>query len=241
MRSHAVSFDGWRARIHGARGHRTFPENVPVSQEPTQPARDPYAHWRAELDVFLSRWHEAGISTDLCWQQLMATRPIGTLVAGTVLTKAHFGAWIDIDVGFPALLELPYIRGLTPERYRADAWCPVGEAISARIVAYGGSQPRQVRLAQVRSVTSVVTPEERLRIQHLLAPLTTVDEVLHLLGTPDKEFPPGWFEGTPAEPISPRVLIYLNASETARIVVSDHGHSGLRFKITNKDLGEEEA
>ena len=83
------------------------------------------------------------------WDALKQRLPIGQIVTGTVIAKAPFGAWLDIGVGFPALLLIPHIEGLTPERYRADEWCPLGSRVKAFV---GGFTNRnfQIGVWQVR-------------------------------------------------------------------------------------------
>lgn len=50
------------------------------------------------------------------WVALKQRLPKGQQVTGVVIARAHFGAWLDIGVGFPALLEIVSIVGMTPER-----------------------------------------------------------------------------------------------------------------------------
>lgn len=65
------------------------------------------------------------------WEALKGRLAYGQAVTGTVVAKSPFGAWVDIGVGFPALLEIIVIAGLTPERYRAGDWCAIGSEITA--------------------------------------------------------------------------------------------------------------
>src|SRR5271154_2325977 len=83
------------------------------------------------------------------WEALTQRIRVGQSVSGTVIAKAPFGAWIDLDFGFPALLEIIGIDGLTPEKYRADEWCPIGSEVSA-FIAYVNDGAHQVRLSQVK-------------------------------------------------------------------------------------------
>ncbi|MBA4191577.1 MAG: hypothetical protein C0467_26660 [Planctomycetaceae bacterium] len=87
--------------------------------------------------------------TESEWSSLKERLTTGQSVTGVVIAKAHFGAWIDIGVGFPALLEIVCIAGLTPEHYRADDWCPIGSEVTAFV---GGFSDRghQIGLWQVR-------------------------------------------------------------------------------------------
>ena len=52
-------------------------------------------------------------------------------VTGVVFARAHFGAWVDLGVGFPALLEIICIDGMTPERYQSGDWSPIGSEVTA--------------------------------------------------------------------------------------------------------------
>ena len=73
-------------------------------------------------------------------------RPVGH---GRGVHPRHFGAWVDLGVGFPGLLEIIYVAGLTPERYRAGDWCPVGTEVTAFVGGFR-DDGRQVYLWQVR-------------------------------------------------------------------------------------------
>jgi ribosomal protein S1 len=88
--------------------------------------------------------------TEQKWAALQQRIAIGQLVTGVVVAKAPFGAWVDLGVGFPGLLEIICIAGLTRESYRANDWCPIGSEITAYV---GGFRDRdhQVYLWQVRS------------------------------------------------------------------------------------------
>ena len=70
------------------------------------------------------------------WEAMKDKLSIGDRVSGTVITKAHFGAWIDVGVGFPALLEIIRMDGMTPEKYQSDDWCPAGSQVDARISGF---------------------------------------------------------------------------------------------------------
>ncbi|MSU79413.1 MAG: hypothetical protein EXS16_15150 [Gemmataceae bacterium] len=70
------------------------------------------------------------------WERLKQTFPVGQLNVGTVIAKAPFGAWLDIGVGFPALLLIPDIDGLTPGQYESDNWGPIGSTIEVVVGIY---------------------------------------------------------------------------------------------------------
>jgi hypothetical protein len=54
---------------------------------------------------------------------------------------------VDIDAGFPALLEIIRMAGMTPEQYRTDGWCAVDSEVAAFV---GGFGDRQIGLWQVQ-------------------------------------------------------------------------------------------
>lgn len=81
------------------------------------------------------------------WETVRENFSVGQTVSGVVVAKAAFGAWLDIGAGFPALLLIPDVAGLTPERYRADDWCPVGGIQETQIVLFNDPEHR-VRVAQ---------------------------------------------------------------------------------------------
>lgn len=87
--------------------------------------------------------------TEREWGELQQRIPVGAEVTGVVVAKAPFGAWIDLGVGFPALLQIICIAGLTPDRYRADDWCPVGSEVTAFVGDYR-ERGHQIYLWQVR-------------------------------------------------------------------------------------------
>jgi hypothetical protein len=82
------------------------------------------------------------------WEALKRRLAVGRAVTGSVVARSPFGAWIDLGVGFPALLEITVMKGLTPERYRADDWCPPGSEVTAFVGGFR-DDGHQVGLWQV--------------------------------------------------------------------------------------------
>ena len=70
------------------------------------------------------------------WESVKQRLVVGETVTGKVVARSPFGAWIDLGVGFPALLEILVMAGLTPERYRADDWCPLGSEVTASVAGF---------------------------------------------------------------------------------------------------------
>lgn len=85
------------------------------------------------------------------WDAMKQRLAVGQTVSGTVVAKADFGAWLDIGIGFPALIFVPDVAGLAPDSYINDQWCPpVGSAITAEIVLF--ADPKHVVRVSQRTV-----------------------------------------------------------------------------------------
>ena len=83
------------------------------------------------------------------WSVATQRLSLGQTVTGSVVAKAPFCVWLDIGVGFPAILEINYMAGMTAEVYQADTWCPVGSEVSAFVEGFKDDH-HQVYLWQVR-------------------------------------------------------------------------------------------
>ena len=91
------------------------------------------------------------------WDEAKRRLPVGTSVTGVVVARYPFGAFVDIALGFPALLEVIEIEGLSPERYRAGGWCPEGSRVTARVMGFQ-DRTRQIYLSQVRLMPGPKSP-----------------------------------------------------------------------------------
>jgi hypothetical protein len=110
-----------------------------------------YADWgRVLAERFpTDRMSEAELARNEAeWAALKLRLPTGQQATGVVIAKAPFDAWIDIGVGFPALLEIVCIAGMDPERYRADDWCPIGSEVTAFVGSFNDRR-HQIGLYQV--------------------------------------------------------------------------------------------
>ncbi len=82
------------------------------------------------------------------WESLKQRLSYGRSVTGIVVAKSPFGAWVDLGVGFPALLEIIVMANLTPEKYRVGDWCPVGSEVTAFVGSFRDGS-NQIGLWQV--------------------------------------------------------------------------------------------
>ena len=106
-----------------------------------------YDGWREILAERFPKYDSRQRDTE--WAQVKQKLTIGQSIIGAVMARAPFGAWIELGIDFPALLAITVIADLTPERYRAGEWCPIGTEVTAFIVAFD-DRNHQVRLSQVR-------------------------------------------------------------------------------------------
>jgi len=90
------------------------------------------------------------LQSELEWSLLKDRVAIWQSVTGAVVAKAPFGAWIDIGVGFPSLLLIPEIAGLSPKQYQSDDWCPIGSEVTELVRGFH-DRNRQVVLTQKQS------------------------------------------------------------------------------------------
>lgn len=197
-----------------------------------------YDRWQEELAPYLREW---GDDIEVRWAKLLTDLRAGDSVTGAVIAKAHFGAWVDIGVRFPALIEIPYVRDLTPERYRADDWCPIGSTIKARILGFATSM-YQIRLAQVRQTWSVIAPEERRRLESLVADVRSLSDAIEKLGPPTHDIPGGRLSFDPATKASRshRVLIYEGPSRNACVHLIERNAQDPELEILRRQTGVED-
>jgi ribosomal protein S1 len=91
------------------------------------------------------------------WKEVKQRLTVGMPVRGVVVARYPFGAFVDVGVGFPVLLEIIEIEGLTPEKYRAGDWCPKSSQVTARVMGFQ-DRDRQIHVSQVRPMPGPKPP-----------------------------------------------------------------------------------
>jgi ribosomal protein S1 len=82
------------------------------------------------------------------WETVKSRLVIGATVAGTVVARFPFGVFIDLGVGFPALLEVIQFERTGQRPFRnVDDYPAIGTTVSARLVEFN-DRNRQVALTQ---------------------------------------------------------------------------------------------
>jgi len=92
------------------------------------------------------------------WAAARAGLGVGESVRGRVIARRPFGVFVDIGVGFPALLEVIQFEGARRRRYDLEDYPAVGDTITARVVAIN-DRNRQVGLTQLNPHPYLDTPE----------------------------------------------------------------------------------
>jgi hypothetical protein len=59
---------------------------------------------------------------------------IGQAVRGEVIARAHFGIWVDIAAGWPALLRVPEMAAARERPIKFNEYPPLGAVIEARVL-----------------------------------------------------------------------------------------------------------
>lgn len=91
--------------------------------------------WQDDIRERFPNWGTAHAAAG--WPEVRFALRTDQEVRGTVIARAPFGVWIDIGVGFPALLLVPYMRGANVRRITFDEYPTMGEPVKARIRALG--------------------------------------------------------------------------------------------------------
>ena len=71
------------------------------------------------------------------WATVRETLRVGQRVSGEVIARAPFGVWLDIGVGFPALLLVPEMEGAQERRIQFEDYPALGATVPAWIKALG--------------------------------------------------------------------------------------------------------
>lgn len=117
-----------------------------------------YEDWRRRLSERFPGHETAAAKPE--WAVVKQRLSCGGPVTGVVIAKAPFGAWLDIGVGFPALLEIIGIADLTSQAYRSDDWCPIGSNVTA-LVGRFNDRGGQIGLWQAGSPRREILSRER--------------------------------------------------------------------------------
>jgi ribosomal protein S1 len=81
------------------------------------------------------------------WLAAITGIELGDEVSGRIVARAPFGIWIDIGVGYPALLEIIMIKDFDREQYFGGNDYPVGTEINATVRGFG-EEDQQIYLEQ---------------------------------------------------------------------------------------------
>ena len=88
-------------------------------------------NWHNEIKRIFGDYESPELES--AWQAVVQSLNLGQSVTGKVVARADYGAWIDLGVGFPALLQTVMMQGMDHEMYLADEWCPVGSQVKAQV------------------------------------------------------------------------------------------------------------
>jgi ribosomal protein S1 len=81
------------------------------------------------------------------WEVAKSRFALGSRVEGIVVAHFHFGVFVDINAGFPALILVTRMRDLDRQPYM-ECYPVIGSAVKARVCVWACSH-RQIGLTQL--------------------------------------------------------------------------------------------
>ena len=91
--------------------------------------------WQDDIRACFPDWGTASASAR--GREARAGLRVAQTVRGTVIARAPFGVWLDVGVGFPALLLVPHMRGAKLRRITFEDYPALGTEVEGRINALG--------------------------------------------------------------------------------------------------------
>ena len=83
------------------------------------------------------------------WEAVKSRIALGSRVRGIVVAQFHFGVFVDIDAGFPALLLVPRMNPVDGQPRRSMELYPaIGSTVEARVCVWA-SPSRGIGLTQL--------------------------------------------------------------------------------------------
>lgn len=82
------------------------------------------------------------------WSEARSGLAVGQMISGRAVDRRPLGVFVDVGVGFPALLEVVRFEGARQRRYDLKDYPTVGDTITARVAAFNDGS-RQVGLSQL--------------------------------------------------------------------------------------------
>jgi ribosomal protein S1 len=89
------------------------------------------------------------------WERIKSQFSAGERVNGKVVARYPFGVFLDIGVGFPALILVPDFEAAAERPYTSmDMYPAVGATVSGTLLLF------EDRLRQIRLIQRTLSPEE---------------------------------------------------------------------------------
>ena len=90
---------------------------------------------RSGLSAFFPDWNTDAATVR--WASAKDQLAIGQQVQGLVVARAPFGVWVDIGIGFPALLLVPEMLAPRGDPIHFTDYAPKGSTVYASIASLG--------------------------------------------------------------------------------------------------------
>lgn len=100
--------------------------------------------WEGDIRARFPDW---GTDAALArWPEVRARLAVGQAARGDVVARAHFGVWVDIGVGLPALLLVPEMAGACDRPIPFEEYPALGAVVEAHVIWLGDRG--EIRLTQ---------------------------------------------------------------------------------------------
>lgn len=87
------------------------------------------------LNLFQIRFPDWGTDAALNrWPEVQAKLTVGQAIRGDVVARVPYGVWLDIGVGWPALLQVPEMAGARTHPIKFEDYPPLGATIDAWVL-----------------------------------------------------------------------------------------------------------
>lgn len=111
--------------------------------------------WDGDIRARFPNW---GTDAALArWPEVRARLAVGQTVRGEVVARAHFGVWVDIGAGWPALLRVPEMGGARDRPIQFDEYPPLGGVVEAWVLWLG--ERAEIVLCQHPQVSDGGSPD----------------------------------------------------------------------------------
>ncbi len=107
---------------------------IDLNAYPEQVRAD-FGQWGQDIRARFPAWMTPAAAE--IWPRCLGRLEIGQPVTGEIIARAPFGVWIDIGVGWPAVVLIPEMRDEDGGRITYSRFPAKGSTVDGRVVGFG--------------------------------------------------------------------------------------------------------